>query len=106
MKRTAAEVGAAVLERFASANAARHAQGTALREAIRHVLEAGKGELPLSAKHVLRRLNLAALGRARPPSIRAVQWHIRELARNASALRKRTHHTESHDVPSFDKRTC
>jgi hypothetical protein len=56
-------------------NARRQAQGTALREALRRIDEA-TGSV-LMAWDVRSLLDLAALGRRKPPTLRTIQLHLK-----------------------------
>ena len=59
-------------------NARRKAQGAALREAIRLINEAPDvGVLWWDAREVRSRLDLAALGRHKPPTLRTIQLHLK-----------------------------
>ena len=78
-------VGGKVLARFGNGNAARKAQGDALKGLIDKILE----ELPPTrvptAKDVLARMSKLgpeALSLEKLPSLRTVQWHMRALRRD------------------------
>lgn len=57
-------------------NAKRQERGIALREALRAVDEAHPG---LDARNVLARVDLAALGRREPPTLRTIQLHLKRI---------------------------
>lgn len=65
-------------------NADRQADGNRLRAAIEGILSAHP---EYTAKHVLRALSSADLGRQSLPSVRAVQWHVKALRNTPCALR-------------------
>jgi hypothetical protein len=66
-------------------NAERKADGARLRKAIDRILATHP---EFTAKHVLRALPLAELGRTEPPSVRALQWHIKAIrATNSQSSR-------------------
>jgi hypothetical protein len=65
-------------------NAARRAEGGRLRAAIDGILAAHP---EYTAKQVLRKISAVDLGRQELPSVRAVQWHIKQIRNAQSALR-------------------
>jgi hypothetical protein len=65
-------------------NALRRAEGAQLRAAIEQILSTHP---EYSAKHVLKALASIDLGRQTPPSVRAVQWHIKALRNAPHVLR-------------------
>ena len=56
-------------------NERRHQRGLALREALRAIDDAHPG--PLEARDARALLDLAALGRAKPPTLRTIQMHLK-----------------------------
>lgn len=58
------------------------ANSDALRNEIRKLLDAHAGERPPRAKEVCAHLAMELVeGRLRWPSVRTIQWHIREIKR-------------------------
>jgi hypothetical protein len=66
-----------VTEAFRTHNDKRRAQGELLRQAVARIDEAHMGPRLLTAREVRASLDLAALRRTKPPTLRAVQIHLR-----------------------------
>ena len=79
--KTAAEIGAGVLERLARQAAANRAAGEVLRAEVQTVLKQHP-TVQLTARQVI-----GLLGRTPPPSIRRVQEILKELRANSSPTR-------------------
>jgi len=79
--KTAAEIGAEVLERLARQAAANRAAGEVLRTEVQTVLKQHPA-VQLTAKRVI-----ALLARSPPPSIRRVQEILKQLRAESSASR-------------------
>lgn len=75
------------LEPLRRANAERQVEGNRLRKAIETVW--GHLDRPATAKQILRELRVAEIGRAQLPSVRTVQWHLKAIRHNGSALRSK-----------------